>query len=198
MMKRLILLLLFIPLGCSVETNAIEDSPPIVETHEKKTAVTRNAPVDSKSDVVGNCSTEPLLEMFEDYVELGVKATNLTTEKAGVSYSKLKTPKTEIKNNLTKGFGSEFSKDACAYDGLVFSLRDAREDYLGAYQITYKSQEAATEAAIFLENLDTEQLKVFKVATIFDWKLDDTTILINYHSPATTKYYDLNVREFSK
>lgn len=187
-MKKFIFLLCFIPLGCSVESSAVQDTPTVIE----------NKPTVIERSIDKNCNSKPFLETYENFVELGIKSANLTTGKANITFSKRKTPEIEIKNNLTSEFGSAFLKDACALDGIVISIRDVREGYLGAYQITFNSEKNASEATKFLKNLDTEQLNFFKVATIFDWKLNDTTILITYNDPGVTKYYEQNVSEFSK
>lgn len=187
-MKKFIFPLFFIPLGCSVESRAVQDTPAVVE----------NEPAIVKKTYNKDCVIEPLLETYEDYIELGIKSANLTTETANINFSKRETPEVEIRNNLTTDFGREFLKDACALRGSVISLKDAREGYLGAYQITYNSEQSAVLAADFLEKLNTRQLKFFKVATVFDWKLDKNAILINYNSPALTMYYEQNVSEFSK
>lgn len=187
-MKRFIFLLFFIPLGCSVESSAVQETPTIVESEP---AIVEN--INNK-----DCATEPLLKIYEEFVELGIKEANLTTEKASISFSKRQTPKIEIKNNLTSEFGSAFLKDACALDGLVISMKDIREGYLGAYQLTFNSEKSAVLAANIIKESRSKQLKVFKVATVFDWRLSKNTILINYNSPATTIYYDYNVAEFSK
>lgn len=186
-MKRFIILLCLIPLGCSVESSTVQDTP----------VTTKNEPKVVKI-LDKNCPSEPLLEMYENFVELGIKGANLTTDQANVTFSKRKSPEIEITKNLTSDFGTAFLKDACSFEGLIFSIDDARNNYLGAYQITYNSEKSAALAANILENLDSVQLKFFKVATVFDWRLSENSILINYHSPAMTIYYEHNVSEFSK
>ena len=197
-MKKIILLLFLIPIGCSTDGSAPKDSPSVADLSVEESTVTSHIPIKIEHDIISNCTTEPLLKMFEDFVELGVKSANLTTEKASVSFSKLKTSEIKIKNKLMSEYGSDFLKDACAYDGLVFSMRDVYEGYLGAYQITFLSKEKADLAVSFLENLDRENFQTNKVATVFNWKRSGATILIIYNDPAITKYYDHNVRELSK
>ena len=188
-MKKFILFLFFAPLGCSVEkSSAIEDVPNIAKS--ETTFI--------ESSIENNCTGEPLLLMYEEFVKLGIKESNLLTSKANITFTKSNTPKSRIEKNLTSDFGSDFLKDACAIDGTVISIKDLREGYLGAYQVTYNSEESALLAADIIRDANSTQLKVFKVATVFDWRLVKNTILINYNSPATTLYYEHNVNELSK
>lgn len=187
-MKKFILFLFFVPLGCSVESSAIEDVP---NTAKSETTFI-------ESSIENNCTGVPLLSMYEEFVKLGIKETNLLTSKANITFTESSTPKSRIESNLTSEFGSNFLKDACAINGTVVSIKDLREGYLGAYQVTYNSEESALLAANIIKNVNSTQLKVFKVATVFDWRLIENTILINYNSPATTLYYQHNVNELSK
>ncbi|WP_201590269.1 hypothetical protein [Psychrobacter fozii] len=187
-MKKFILFLFFLPLGCSIESSAIEDVPNIEKS--ETTFV--------ESSIEDNCTGEPLLSMYEEFVKLGIKESNLLTSKANITFTKSSTPKSKIENNLTSDFGANFLKNACSIDGTVISIKDLREGYLGAYQITYNSEESALLAANIIRDTNSTQLKFFKVATVFDWRLIKNTILINYNSPATTVYYEHNVNAFSK
>ena len=187
-MKRFIFLLFFIPLGCSVESSAVQETPKVVKSEP---AIVKNI-----NDTDG--AAEPLLEIYEEFVELGIRSANLTTEKTHITFKKIRTPEAEIKSIVSSEFGKEFLKNACSFDGLIFSIDDVRNNYVGAYQITFNSEESAVLAANIIKESRSKQLKVFKVATVFDWRLSKNTILINYNSPATTIYYDYNVAEFSK
>lgn len=188
MMKKLILLLFFIPLGCSVETKAIEDHPTTIQ----------DSPNLLEDKIAKDCPSEPLLDMYEDFVELGIKSANLTTEKASITYSKHLISNKDAREKLISEFGIDFLKNVCAFDGLMFITKDKRESYLGAYQITFNSSENAGIAAEALGNLNREHFRTNKVATLFDWKLNGAAILITYNAPSVTAYYDHNVREFSK
>lgn len=187
-MKKFIFLLCFIPLGCSVESSAVQDTPTVVE----------NKPTVIERSIDKNCNSEPLLTMYEDFVVLGIKSANLTTEKARIIFEKIKTPEVEVKSMLASEFGTEFLKNTCAFDGLIFSIDDVRNNYVGAYQITFNSEKNASEAADILSNLDRRHFRTKKVATLFEWNIIDTTILITYSGPSVTEYYEKNVSEFSK
>ena len=69
-MKKFILFLFFVPLGCSIEkSSAIEDVPNIAKS--ETTFI--------ESSIENNCTGEPLLLMYEEFVKLGIKESNLLT-----------------------------------------------------------------------------------------------------------------------
>lgn len=187
-MNKFIFFLCFTLLGCSVESNAIQDSPTVVE-HE---------PSVTEHSIGKSCNSEPLLEMYEYFVELGIKSANLTTKKASITFEKIKTPEIEIKSMLASEFGEKFLRNTCSFDGSIFSIDDVRNNYVGAYQVTFNSKKDANEAAHILRELNRRNFQTKKVATLFEWKTIGTTILITYSGPAVIEYYEENVLEFSK
>lgn len=187
-MKKFIFLLFFIPLGCSVESSAVQETPTVVESEP---AIVKNLPNE-------DCATGPLLEIYEEFVELGIKSSNLTTEKANITFKKIRTPEAEIKSMISSEFGTEFLKSACSFNGLIFSIDDVRNSYVGTYQINFNSEKSATEASNILVSLDRRHFRTKKVATLFNWRVSGTSILITYNSPSVTEYYNKNVSDFSK
>ena len=191
-MKKFIFLLFFIPLGCSVESNAIQETPKVVES---ELVIVKNIPNKSEPVIVEslnnkNCATAPLLEIYEEFVELGIKEANLSTEKANINFEKNSIPEDVAIKKLTTEFGRDFVKDACKVGGSTFLVSESYKGGQGAYLITFNSTESANKAAALLQSLDRNNFRTNKFLTLFDWRIDDTTILINFFDQAIVRFYE--------
>lgn len=187
-MKRFIFLLFFIPLGCSVESSAIEEEE--ISRVDSSSASVDKESIAIKSGIDKNCLTKPLLRMYEDFVELGIKEANLSTEKANINFEKKTIPEDVAIKKLTTEFGEDFLRDACKIGGSTFLVSESYKGGQGAYVITFSSTENANQAAALLQSLDRNNFRTNKFLTLFDWRIDDTTILINFFDQAIVRFYE--------
>ena len=193
-MKKIIFLLFLIPKGCSADSDANEknsiiiEDPPILIEEKPKSIENRDAL--TKPTVTENCSTEPLLDMYEDFVELGIKEANLSTENTNITFKKRSLPDQDVRDKLKSEFGENFLTDACKLGGLTFFVEEAYSGGQGAFVITYNTTESAIRASNILKNLKRNNFKTNKFLTLYDWRVNNNSILVNFFDQAIVRFYE--------
>lgn len=193
-MKKNIFLLLFLPLGYSVESSATEEIPNITTknpsflTDDKPKFVGNNQEL--TKHITGECSPEPLLSMYEDFVELGIKEANLSTENTNITFKKRALTDKFVRDKLKSEFGEDFLTDSCELAGLTFFVEEAYSGGQGAYIITFNTTDSAIRASNLLKNLNRNNFKTNKFLTLFDWRVYKNTILINFFDQAIVRFYE--------